>query len=236
MQNSDLRDRFATLATAPIADACVALQIDVRLGGPDILPRTRPPRLAGRALPVEHFGSVDVFFEAMSVAGPGDVLVVDNAGRRDEGCIGDLVAAESLAFGLGGLLIWGAHRDSAELREIPLPVFSTGVCPAGPRKARPRSPAALPQSVTIGETVVSRDDAVFGDEDGVIFVPLADVPRVLERAEKIATTERRQRLQIGRGVNLHSQFEWELYMSRRAADPAYTLRQHLQSLQRAIET
>ena len=34
------------------------------------------------ALPVRHFGSVDVFLEGMQRAHSGDVLVVDNGERR----------------------------------------------------------------------------------------------------------------------------------------------------------
>jgi regulator of RNase E activity RraA len=41
-------------------------------------------RVAGRVLPVRHYGSVDVFLEALGRAEAGDVLVVDNGGRLDE--------------------------------------------------------------------------------------------------------------------------------------------------------
>jgi hypothetical protein len=37
--------------------------------------------IAGRVLPVRHYGSVDVFLEAFSRAGAGDVLVIDNGGN-----------------------------------------------------------------------------------------------------------------------------------------------------------
>ena len=54
-------------------------------------------RIAGRALPAKHFGSVDIFLEAMMSAEQGDVLVIDNNGRADEGCIGDLTTLEARA-------------------------------------------------------------------------------------------------------------------------------------------
>jgi hypothetical protein len=31
--------------------------------------------------PVRHYGSVDIFLEAMTAARPGDVLMIDNQGR-----------------------------------------------------------------------------------------------------------------------------------------------------------
>ena len=44
------------------------------------------------------------------MAAPGDVLVVDNGGRLDEACVGDLVALEAQAAGVEGMVIWGLHR------------------------------------------------------------------------------------------------------------------------------
>ena len=70
-------------------------------------------RLAGRASPTRHVGSVDIFLEAFETAAPGDVLVVDNGGRLDEACVGDLVVLEAQAAGLDGIVIWGLHRDTA---------------------------------------------------------------------------------------------------------------------------
>jgi regulator of RNase E activity RraA len=42
----------------------------------------------------------------------GDVLVVDNGGRLDEACVGDLVALEAKHAGVAGIAIWGLHRDT----------------------------------------------------------------------------------------------------------------------------
>ena len=73
-----------------------------------------------------------MFLEALERAGRdavGRVLVIDNDGRLDEGCIGDLVALECASAGIAGIVIWGLHRDSAELRRMGLPVFSLGRAP-----------------------------------------------------------------------------------------------------------
>lgn len=81
-------------------------------------------RITGCVLPARHRGSVDVFLEVMKKAQQGDVLVIDNEGRSDESCVGDLSVLEARARGLAGLVIRGYHRDRDELVRIGFPVFS----------------------------------------------------------------------------------------------------------------
>src|SRR5262249_11521181 len=123
MDADELSRRFERLTTAHVADACLRAAVPIRCA-PAALQAVLPEsHLAGRVCPARHAGSVDVFLEAMEHAAPGDILVVDNAGRLDEACVGDLVAQEAQSAGLGGVVIWGLHRDTAELRVIGLPVF-----------------------------------------------------------------------------------------------------------------
>ena len=108
------------------------------------------------------------------------MLVVDNEGRLDEACVGDLMALEAAGAGLAGIVIWGLHRDSVEIREIGLPVFSLGSMPTGPLRLDPRADDAL-DAAPFGEWTITRDDLVFADDDGVLFVPAAAVDDVLTR-------------------------------------------------------
>src|SRR5882762_8310920 len=95
---------LAPLPTAAIADACVRLRLPAR-GVPGLTPVLQGCMVAGRVLPVRHAGSVDVFFEALHAAAPGQVLVIDNAGRLDEGCIGDLTALEAMHRRCAAILV-----------------------------------------------------------------------------------------------------------------------------------
>jgi hypothetical protein len=147
MDHQELRRRFATLTTAHLADACLKAQVPVRCAPASLSTVMPGSRLAGRVAPAQHVGSVDIFLEALERAAPGEVLVVDNGGRLDEACVGDLVALEAQAAGLEGLVIWGLHRDTADLRPIGLPVFSLGAIPTGPQRldARPTMRWSPPQ-------------------------------------------------------------------------------------------
>ena len=123
MDNKLLESAFSNLSTPLIADACVRLQVPLRIAPSGIRPLVPDTRVAGRALPAHHRGSVDVFLEVLRKALPGDVLVVDNDGRSDESCVGDLTVMEARAWGVAGLVVRGYHRDTKELVRLGFPVF-----------------------------------------------------------------------------------------------------------------
>jgi 4-hydroxy-4-methyl-2-oxoglutarate aldolase len=225
------------LPTAAIADAVVRHGLEVRLGPPGLEPLFEARAIAGRALPVHHVGSVDMFLEALERAGSDAVdriLVIDNEGRLDEGCIGDLVTLECASAGIAGIVIWGLHRDTAELRRIGLPVFSFGTCPAGPRRENSR-PANAFDVAHLGDAAVTQDDVVFADDDGVIVVAAAELERVVATASEIVATERRQAELARAGTSLREQFGFAAHLAARAADPTMTFRRHLRERRASIE-
>lgn len=185
-------------------------------------------------MPARHRGSVDVFLEVMRKALPGDVLVVDNDGRRDESCIGDLTVLEAKASGLAGLVVRGYHRDTNELVRIGFPVFSYGMYPAGPRRLDKRQPEDL-SSAQWNDFTVDNSDVVFADDDGVLFVASNTIEKVLEAAETIWKVERRQAEAIRAGKKLSEQLDLDSYLAKRDSDPSYTLRRHLRERGGAVE-
>ena len=233
MNSSEIRRAFDSLSTPLVADAIVRLGLPLRVGPREIRPVVGT-RLAGRALPARHAGSVDVFLEAIEGAYLGDILVIDNGGRTDEGCIGDLLAIEASVAGLGGILVWGAHRDSNELAAIDLPVFSCGSCPNGPLRARDRDADAHVRA-RCGWQLVERGDIVFADLDGALFVHERYLAAMFPIARDIAMREREQAILVRNGRTLRDQFRFKSYLERRQQDPEYTLRRHLKEVGGAIE-
>ena len=234
MDHHELQQRFASLTTAHLADACIRALVPVRCAPATLQAVVPGSRIAGRALPARHAGSVDIFLEALGEAQPGDVLVVDNGGRLDESCVGDLMALETQAAGLAGMVIWGLHRDTADVRAIGLPLFSLGALPTGPQRLDARPPDAL-AFATVGGWTVGRDDMVLGDDDGVLFIPLSRAGEIFTLAETIRDTERRQAELIRAGVSMRSQVRFDTYLVERQQNPSLTFRDHLRAVGGAIE-
>lgn len=219
------------LTTAHVADGCLRVGLPVRCGPAGLRPLVSGSPFAGPAAPALHLGSVDRLLEAIDGAAPGDVLVVDNDGRTDEACLGDLVVLEAAGAHLAGVVVWGLHRDTADLLRIGLPLLSLGAMPAGP----------LPQhvhrdrEVSVGEWPVAPGDLVVADDDGVVLVPAAEAEAVLAAARSIRDTERAQAARIESGEGLREQLRFRDYLAKRADDPTWTFRQHLREVGGEIE-
>ncbi|GGQ13673.1 RraA family protein [Streptosporangium pseudovulgare] len=234
MDHHELHKRFTALTTAHLADACIRARVPVRCAPAALRAVTPGDRLAGRVAPARHAGSVDVFLEAFERAAPGDVLVADNGGRLDEACVGDLVVLEAQAAGLAGIVVWGLHRDTADIHRIGLPVFSLGALPTGPLRLDERPPGAL-ASADVGEWTVGPGDLVLGDDDGVLFIPGDRAGELLTLAEAIRDTERRQADRIRGGDTLREQVRFGAFLAGRRQNPSLTFRDHLRAVGGAIE-
>lgn len=234
MDNKSLKEAFTTLSTPLITDACVRLGVFMRVAPIGIKPLVPGWRMAGRVLPVRHSGSVDIFLEVMANAAAGDILTIDNAARKHEGCIGDLTVLEAQAVGLGGIAVWGFHRDTSQLIQIGFPVFTYGAFPVGPKRAYPRGSDAL-TTARFGDFKVTADDVVFGDDDGVVFALLQDLEDIISVARTIAEIEQSQAENIKNGKTLSQQFKFDEYVKKRSKNPTYSFREHLKKIGGAIE-
>jgi regulator of ribonuclease activity A len=102
--------------------------------------------------------------------GLGRVLVVDGGGSFGTALIGGNVAGLGAANGWAGVVIFGAVRDVAELRETALGILALGSTPRRPGKAGAGSTG---EPVTFGGATFAPGDLVVADEDGVIVLPEA---------------------------------------------------------------
>jgi 4-hydroxy-4-methyl-2-oxoglutarate aldolase len=234
MEETLKNDQLSGFTTPHLADACLRAGVPVRCAPASLRGVVAGSRASGRVRPAQHVGSVDIFLEALDEASPGDVLVVDNAGRLDEACVGDLIALETQSAGLAGIIIWGLHRDTREIAAIGLPVFSLGSLPTGPLRLNARGPDAL-RRAAVGPHLVSTSDYVAADDDGVLFLPDDRLADIIPLARQIRDTEARQAEAMAAGTSLRRQLRFDDYLSRRRTDPIYSFRQHLRGISGAIE-
>lgn len=219
--------------TAAIADACVRLGLPLRAAPATMVPLIPDAPFHGPARTITHLGSVDVLLQTIDGAASGSVLVIDNGGRDDEACLGDLMVLEAELAGFAGIVVWGRHRDTAQLREIGLPLHSTGAYSAGPRRV---PPAGAPmRSAFLDGVAVSDEDTVFADDDGVLFVATSRADEVVTAAMRIVATESAQSERMRAGETLRAQLDFAGYLAGRDADPTLTLRRHLAERGGAIE-
>lgn len=233
MKTSTLTDQ--AFATAQIADACMRLAVPFRIAPASIRPVAPVEGLLyGPVIPVRHYGSVDIFLEALDSAPAGGIMVIDNGGRVDEACIGDLVALEVKNAGLQAMVVWGLHRDTAGLLAIGLPVLSCGAFPAGPSRLDARQSAAL-TSARLGDFEVTKGDTAFVDQDGAVFIEAEHVDAVVAAAKAIREREIKQTKAAIEGQSLREQFQFRKYLKKRDVDEGYTFRQHISAISKSIE-
>ncbi|WP_326835039.1 RraA family protein [Amycolatopsis rhabdoformis] len=144
-------------------------------------------RVCGRVFTVALAGGNNIWLHrALYAAGPGDVLVVSTDSPREYGYWGDTLTHAALERELGGLVIDGAVRDSAELCQLGFPIFSRGRCLRGAGKED--STGSLRGPVALGSAIVSTGDLVVGDEDGVVFTAPDEVATLVRRAATVSRT------------------------------------------------
>ncbi len=134
---------------------------------------------------------------ALALARPGDVIVAAAEGFTGSAVCGDLLAGMMRNKGVAGLVVDGAVRDLAGLREVGLPVFARTVNPASCVRSGPGT-VGLP--VVVGGRAVHSGDLLLADEDGVVTVPLAEADAVLARLAEIRAAEDATLAQVRAGL------------------------------------
>ncbi len=113
---------------------------------------------------------------------PGDVLVVDLFGKIDDGTIvGDNLATAIFAASKTGFVVDGAVRDLDGISAIDMSAYFRGVHPT-PIGNVMLTGVNVP--IRIGNATVMPGDVVFGDREGVYFIPPQLVKKVLDKADE----------------------------------------------------
>jgi regulator of RNase E activity RraA len=183
-------DIIATLRDIPVA--LLSDNMQRNRGSVGLQPYHRPAPLAGTAVTVLTRGGDNLaILRAFEFCRPGDVMVVDAGADVTNAVIGGILSFYGASIGLAGMVIDGAIRDVAEIRERDFPVYARGVNHRGPYKD---GPGAINVPVTVGGMVVQPGDLVVGDQDGLLaFAPDMAASLIekagLQRAREEATMQ-----------------------------------------------
>ncbi len=134
---------------------------------------------------------------------PGEVLVIDAENFDNRAVWGCILNSRAMSQKINGVVVDGAVRDIAELRDMPLPVFASATSPAGPHKGWGGS---IDDIISCGGVSVTPGDIILADDDGVTVVPLARAESVLAEAQKKVQFEADVLAKLARGEDTSNLF------------------------------
>jgi regulator of RNase E activity RraA len=190
--NDNNLQRLRRLDCCAVSDALDKLKLPGVVTG---LPqRSGAGRIAGIAItvklgtgeappgPPKHLGCT-----AIEAAGRDNVIVVEQRSGVEAGSWGGLLSLGAKVKGVAGVVADGPVRDIDEAIAYAFPVFSRGLTSLTARGRVVEKGTNVP--VRIGDVTVQAGDYVIADRSAVIFIAAADIERVLDAAEQIASKE-----------------------------------------------
>jgi regulator of RNase E activity RraA len=119
----------------------------------------------------------------------GHVLVMDCRGQTRAASAGNILATRLQVRGAAGLVTDGTLRDTPEIAQLALPVFSQGASPL----TNLAQHHAVDMQIPIGcaEVAVYPGDIMVGDEEGVVCIPAHLADEIAEPAAAQEALERK---------------------------------------------
>lgn len=157
-------------------------------------------RVCGPALTARCTAGDNLMLQvAISVAQPGDVLVIDAGDNHQQGGFGEVLMTACRARGIAGLITNASVRDGQALRENGFPAFARGLCMKGTVK---ESLGDVNRPVVIGGEYIRPGDIVAGDDDGVVVVRAEEAKQVAESSREREEKEARFMAALREGADV----------------------------------
>lgn len=187
-------------------------------------PGIRPVRsdmvIAGRAMPVlesncfaasEPGGQLPIsrqpfglLFQALDDLKPNEVYVATGCAPQFA-LWGGLMTTRAMHLKAAGAVLDGYSRDTPELLQMGLPVFS---CGGYAQDQGPRGKVVdYRVAVEINGVRIAPGDIIFGDLDGVLVIPRHAEEEAIRKALEKASTENKVRLAIQNGMSTVEAFK-----------------------------
>jgi regulator of ribonuclease activity A len=123
---------------------------------------------SGPAVTVACFQDNALLKSVLTEPGAGRVLVVDGGGSVHTALMGDIIAGLAVDNGWAGVIINGAVRDVAALRELPVGIKALG---SNPRKSGKTGAGDRDVPLEFGNCTFTPGAQVVSDDDGVVVIP-----------------------------------------------------------------
>jgi 4-hydroxy-4-methyl-2-oxoglutarate aldolase len=143
--------------------------------------------------------------KAVDTCRPDDVLIAAAAGSLRSGIWGELLSTAARNAGCVGVIVDGAVRDVARMRQMGFPVFARGTCPYDSKDRQRVIDLDVP--VEIDGVRFAPGDLVVADVDGVVVVPHAVEAGVVRRAWDKVHAENQVRDAIRAGTKAKDAFD-----------------------------
>ena len=124
---------------------------------------------------------------AIHYAQPGDVVLAAAGEYEEAGTFGDVLGNAMKAKGLAGLVTDSGVRDTQDLIELGLPVFSGSVSIKGTVK---ETIGPINHPVVFGDEIIYPGDVLRGDADGVVVVRKDEIEEVIRLSQERDDAER----------------------------------------------
>ncbi|WP_377590222.1 RraA family protein [Pseudochelatococcus lubricantis] len=145
-------------------------------------------RIFGPALTVRVPGEDDsALIEALSIAAPGEVIVVDRCGDLRHACFGAVMAQAAHERRVAGVVVDGFVTDRAALLALGLPVWCRGRSPITTRNRR--LSGEVGGLITCGGVRVGKGDIILADESGVVVLDPAQAGQLADTALQMQRDE-----------------------------------------------
>lgn len=200
-----MRDRFAAIYTAALADIMDARGCRDQTLPPSIRSLERGMRLAGQAYtikgtPGETVDHDSTLRKVLTMLGdvPAGTIAVYACEHDVSAHLGELSVTSLKARGVAGCVLDGGCRDVRFILNEEFPVFCRFVTPEDSTWRWELNATQVP--ITIGRVRIAPGDWIVADDDGVVVVPYAIAEAVLTEAEQKAATENEIRVAVRDGM------------------------------------
>ena len=166
--------------------------------------------LVGPALTVKlSAGDLQDPLDALLVARPEDVIVVDAGAETETSVWGGLMAGLCFLKGVRGAIIDGAGRDIDELRDLGFLLFSRSITARGTHTmySKRKDEMEIHVPIQCGGVTVKPGDMIIGDVNGIAVVPGENLEAVLKLAKEQAEREESTRKAIAAGLTVDQLLE-----------------------------